>query len=140
MSHPIERPIHLRYEKYGASHRQWQDEEDSEDCHVSWAVYPKLINVAMSEDRRTTGNGRGTAVPAATISHLVCNSASARSNARDWSHRCESSRGVRRRTFPRALGLLTPIPTDPDGRTAKSGPNHVDPASYPMLQVLSKRA
>lgn len=52
------------------------------------AVNPKLVNVAVSQNRRTTRNGRGTDAPVpATTSHLVCNRASALSSARDWSDR-----------------------------------------------------
>ena len=59
---------------------------------------PKLANVIVSQNRRTTRNGTGTDVPVpANTSHLACNSASARSSARDWSARWESSRGVRPR-------------------------------------------
>ncbi len=50
------------------------------------ANMPKLANMMVSQNVRITRNGIGTdGSVLASASHLVCNSASASSSARDWS-------------------------------------------------------
>ena len=105
---------------------------------------PKLVNVIVSQNRRTARNSTGIDDPVRVItSHLACKIASVRSSARAWSVRWESSCGFRPRTASasRSAATLRPSAAGPDRlawmrpapKSCRFAPNHA-------LQALANLA
>ena len=94
---------------------------------------PKLANVIVSQNKRTARNGTGIDDPVPVIaSHLACKIASARSSARAWSARWESSCGFRPRSASASRSAPNAVPERSGSRSAG--------LDEPCPQIMSIRA